>query len=327
MDDESWQRLQALQPTVEEPLNLTPPPEQEAQPANGGPGLGRLWWIGGGGLLVLLAGALFILLLKAFAEEVDDPDAPLDEMDEMDEMDESESTAQERVPPRQKAPKSPETTRDEPPLPVSPQPDSSIQDSPPQESPQDASSDSTPEAFPDLPSEPVAGLNDAVAPQTTAIAPPNSSSHGLTRLPRMSIVEALILDLQHPDPQRRHKAIWELGQRGDSRAISPLVELLTDASSQERNTILAVLSEISSRNLQPIKQALMVSLQDDSPEVRKNAIRDLTRIYDSIAQLSQVLRYGTDDSDPDVRETAKWAMSQLQRIRTLPLNSDGDKTP
>lgn len=143
----------------------------------------------------------------------------------------------------------------------------------------------------------------------------------------MSIVEALILDLQHPDPQRRHKAIWELGQRGDSRAISPLVELLTDASSQERNTILAVLSEISSRNLQPIKQALMVSLQDDSPEVRKNAIRDLTRIYDSIAQLSQVLRYGTDDSDPDVRETAKWAMSQLQRIRTLPLNSDGDKTP
>ena len=71
-----------------------------------------------------------------------------------------------------------------------------------------------------------------------------------------------------------------------------------------------------------MKQALMVSLQDDSAEVRKNAIRDLTRIYDSIAQLSQVLRYGTDDADPEVRETAKWAMSQLQRIRTLPLNDE-----
>ncbi|NMG57055.1 hypothetical protein E1H12_00620 [Geitlerinema sp. P-1104] len=328
MDQESWQRLQTLQPTTEGPLDLTPPEEQEAQPDNGGAGLGRLWWIGGGALLILVAGGLFIVLLKVFAEDVDDLEVPFDEISEQ------EFPSEGAVPPVTETSESVEDsndslqTADDPAPEVPSHPELSANKSPSQESPWETSEPETgPQAFPDLPPEPPTGLKEPLAPETTAIARQNASSSALTRLPRMSIVEALILDLQHPDPERRRKAIWELGQRGDSRAISPLVELLTDASSQERSTILAVLSEISSRNLKPIKQALMVSLQDDSPEVRKNAIRDLTRIYDSIAQLSQVLRYGTDDSDPDVRETAKWAMSQLQRIRTLPLNSDGDDAP
>ncbi|MCC5896351.1 MAG: HEAT repeat domain-containing protein [Phormidium sp. BM_Day4_Bin.17] len=323
MDAESWQRLQALQPSTEGPLNLVPPEEDPQQDqGNSAPGLGRLWWIGGGALLVVLAGGLFVLLLKAFAEEVDDPDAPFDDILEQ------ESDAEVAVPPVQETPESLETATEDRPLADSDEPDPPGKDNSRQGSRWGKFSKETPpQAFPNLPSEPPTGLKEPTVPETTAIAPQNNSSSALTRLPRMSIVEALILDLQHPDPERRHKAIWELGQRGDSRAISPLVELLTDASSQERSTILAVLSEISSRNLKPMKQALMVSLQDDSAEVRKNAIRDLTRIYDSIAQLSQVLRYGTDDADPEVRETAKWAMSQLQRIRTLPLNSDTDDTP
>ncbi len=65
-----------------------------------------------------------------------------------------------------------------------------------------------------------------------------------------------------------------------------------------------------------MNRALALSLQDDNPEVRKNAIRDLTRIYELIAQTTQMLCHAADDPDPEVQETARWAMNQLSRIRT-----------
>ncbi len=138
-----------------------------------------------------------------------------------------------------------------------------------------------------------------------------------TPLAKINIVDALIQDLQNPDPAKRRKAIWELGQRGDSRAIQPLVDLMLDSDSSQRSLILAVLSEIGTRTLKPMNRALAVSLQDDSPEVRKNAIRDLTRIYDVVAQMSQLLNHAIDDSDREVSDTAQWALSQLNRIRAL----------
>ncbi|MFP4221171.1 MAG: peptidoglycan-binding protein [Phormidium sp.] len=339
MGQDSWERLEAQQPTPDPnsgPLDLenldTENEPGEAAPEEPSSGLGLMWWIAGGIVLVVMGGGLFIVLLKAFREDVDhnldeetlDGEGPiLEEVEKVEEIDEIEPGS--RVTPGS------ENTPDLTPSvhlengnvsqDTTPDPEIPCQDSP-WETPEAPVKAQESPAFPDLPADLPVASKTPVAGDRRAIARQKPNSRALTRLPRMSIVEALILDLQHPDPERRRKAIWELGQRGDSRAITPLVDLLTDASSQERSTILAVLSEISSRNLRPLKQALMVSLQDDSAEVRKNAIRDLTRIYDSIAQLSQVLRYGTDDADPEVRETAKWAMSQLQRIRTLPLNDE-----
>jgi HEAT repeats len=139
---------------------------------------------------------------------------------------------------------------------------------------------------------------------------------------RINIVDALIQDLHNPDPNKRRKAIWELGQRGDSRAIQPLVDLMLDSDSSQRSLILGVLAEIGTRTVKPMNRALAVSLQDDSPEVRKNAIRDLTRIYDSIAQMSQLLNHAIDDDDGEVSETARWALGQLNRIRSLPKRED-----
>ncbi|MGM0455409.1 peptidoglycan-binding protein [Sodalinema sp.] len=342
MGQDSWDRLEAQQPTPDpdsEPLDLDnignesdDESDDESASEDASSGLGLMWWVAGGAILVVIAGGLFIVLLKAFQEDVAedvDEDVAEDVAEDVDE--ENINREGPRVeegskvtPASENAPElTPSANPDNGSVSQEPPPDPEI---PPQNSPWE-----TPEApvnskespaFPDLPPNLPVAPKTPVTSDSQAIAPQKPSSSALTRLPRMSIVEALILDLQHPDPERRRKAIWELGQRGDSRAITPLVDLLTDASSQERSTILAVLSEISSRNLRPMKQALMVSLQDDSAEVRKNAIRDLTRIYDSIAQLSQVLRYSTDDADPEVRETAKWAMSQLQRIRTLPLNDE-----
>lgn len=145
------------------------------------------------------------------------------------------------------------------------------------------------------------------------------TSHPLdtpTRLSKIDIVDELIKDLRGPNPQKRRKAIWELAQQGDSRAVQPLVNLLIDADSKQRSLILEALSQIGTKTLTPLNRALAISLQDDNAEVRKNAIRDLTQIYEQVAQISQMLCHAADDPDPDVQETARWAMGHLSRIRT-----------
>ncbi|PSB10924.1 peptidoglycan-binding protein [filamentous cyanobacterium CCP2] len=138
------------------------------------------------------------------------------------------------------------------------------------------------------------------------------------RLSRVDIVEALLHELHSPDATKRRKAIWELGQRGDSRAVQSLVDLMVDSDSQQRSLILAAISEISIRTLKPINRALLLSIQDDSSDVRKNGIRDVSRLFELVTQMSQLLQYATSDADTEVRETAEWALSQLNRIRPLP---------
>jgi tetratricopeptide (TPR) repeat protein len=132
-----------------------------------------------------------------------------------------------------------------------------------------------------------------------------------TRIPNKDPLEILIQDLKETDPKKRRKAIWELAQKSDSRAMKPLVDLMIETDSQERTLILEALSQISARTLKPMNQALAISLQDKNPQVRKNAIRDLTRIYELMSQISQLLCHAIDDVDNDVKETAKWAVNQI----------------
>ncbi|CAA9340818.1 hypothetical protein AVDCRST_MAG84-2348 [uncultured Microcoleus sp.] len=157
-------------------------------------------------------------------------------------------------------------------------------------------------------------------PETTNQADSLAKKKGITLperdgRPRVDIIEALIEDLQHLNPAKRRKAIWELGQRGDSRAVEPLLDLLTNSDSKQYSLILASLSEIGIRTLKPMNNAWSISLQNENPEVRKNAIRDLTRIYELVNQISYLLHRATDDPDPEVQETARWAINQLNRIR------------
>ncbi|MCZ0903297.1 HEAT repeat domain-containing protein, partial [Microcoleus sp. HI-ES] len=133
--------------------------------------------------------------------------------------------------------------------------------------------------------------------------------------PQVDIIEALIEDLQQLNPAKRGKAIWELGQRGDSRAVEPLLDLLANSDSKQYSLVLASLSEIGIRTLKPMNNAWSISLQNENPEVRKNAIRDLTRIYELVNQISYLLHRATDDPDPEVQETARWAINQLNRLR------------
>jgi hypothetical protein len=136
------------------------------------------------------------------------------------------------------------------------------------------------------------------------------------RMPKVSVMDLLVDELRNPDPAKRQKAIWELGRTGDSRAVQPMVDLLLDSDSRQRSLVLSALSEISTRTLKPMSRALAISMQDENPDVRKNAIRDLTCIYDSLTRISQLLQNACEDPDPDVQDTAKWAIGQINRIKS-----------
>lgn len=142
----------------------------------------------------------------------------------------------------------------------------------------------------------------------------NLAINETNRLAKIDRIEELIRELQSPDPIQRRKSIWELSQRGDSRAVQPLVDLMINSDSKQVSLILGALSEIGTRTLKPINRALALSLQDRNPDVRKNAIRDLIRIYDLINQVTLSLNHAVNDPDPEVQETARWALSHLSQL-------------
>jgi len=164
-------------------------------------------------------------------------------------------------------------------------------------------------------------------PLTASISTKLLPSEQTSRLVKLSIVDELIKDLYSPDPNLRRKAIWDLGQQGDSRAIQPLLDMMMDVDSQQRSLILASVGEIGTRTLKPMNRALAMSMQDESPQVRQNAIRDLTRVYDMMSQISQILCHALEDPDAEVQSTAKYALNQMNRIRTVPeQNSPPEKS-
>ena len=157
--------------------------------------------------------------------------------------------------------------------------------------------------------EPKLELANKLDSETTTIAT-------TVRMPKVSVMDSLVHELRNPDPVKRQKAIWELGRSGDSRAVQPMVDLLLNSDSRQRSLVLSALSEISSRTLKPMSRALSISMQDENPDVRKNAIRDLTRIYDSLTRISELLHHACEDPDQDVQDTAKWAIGQINRIKS-----------
>ena len=144
--------------------------------------------------------------------------------------------------------------------------------------------------------------------ENTSIVSSNNS------LPRLDIVPELIQDLEKSDRSLRRKTIWELAQRGDSRAMKPLVELMVDVDSQERGLILEAMTQIAGRTLKPMNKAIMMSLEDENTNVKQNAIRDLTRVYELMSQVTKRLALVVEDSDAQVQETAKWALQKLNQM-------------
>ena len=169
--------------------------------------------------------------------------------------------------------------------------------------------------------------NEADEPEPAPASPSPSVSPAMpiTRVLPQTGADRLLAELQDSSAAVRRRAIWNLGQWGDSRAIAPLMELMVSADSQQRSIILAVLSEIGTRTLRPMERAMAISLQDSDPEVRVNAIRDLTQVYDRFAQVSRMLAYAAEDKDETVQRTAKWALGKLEALRAATETGDGDE--
>ena len=145
---------------------------------------------------------------------------------------------------------------------------------------------------------------------------PSYAQSGATGpLSQIDVIEGLMGELRNPDPAKRRKAIWELGQRGNSIAVQSLVDAMPNADSKEKSLLLAALSEIGIRSLRPMNRAMAIAFQDPNPEVRKNAIRDLSRVYDLVVQISHMLGHAAKDEDAEVRQTATWALDKLNHIR------------
>ena len=159
---------------------------------------------------------------------------------------------------------------------------------------------------------------------TLSQTPSYLTSSSPSQITKLDIVPELIEDLQQRDRNLRRKSIWELAQRGDSRAMKPLVELMVKVDSQERSLILEAMTQIASRTLKPMNKALSLSLEDVNSQVRQNAIRDLTRVYELMSQVTQRLSQAVDDSDEEVQETAKWALKQLNQMPNNTWNNHND---
>ena len=142
---------------------------------------------------------------------------------------------------------------------------------------------------------------------------------------KIDLVFELIKDLQQGDREVRRKAIWELAQKSDSRGISPLIEIMPHVDSLERNLILEAITQITSRTLQPMNRVLLESLEDDNPQVRKNAIRDLTRLYHLMSKVTKRLSQMTEDADLEVQQTARWALQELDRLPAAKQAIKGDR--
>ena len=150
-----------------------------------------------------------------------------------------------------------------------------------------------------------------------------------SQIPNVDLILRLIESLRDNDPRNRRRAVWKLAQMSDSRAMQPLVDSMVEGDSVERSLTLEALSQICTRSLRPMNQALAISLQDKNPQVRKNAIRDLTRLYEIMTQISQLICLALDDSDEEVQETARWAIRQLNlqlppRLEMAPLQTTGE---
>ena len=138
----------------------------------------------------------------------------------------------------------------------------------------------------------------------------------------IDVVAELIQDLQQSNNLKdtnarkklRRKAIWELSQCNDFRAVEPLIQTMPQADSLEKNLILDAITQIAKRTFVNIDNALLTSLEDENAEVRKNAIQDLTSLYQSMSSIILRLSKMIDDRDREVRQTANWALEQLGQM-------------
>ncbi len=159
--------------------------------------------------------------------------------------------------------------------------------------------------------------NPVNAPSQRAAAPLSNPlmSGGSTpgQAQKLDHFQELVQMLRDRDHQVRKMAAWELKKLKDPRAVRPLVQAMVESVPEQRSLILSALSEIGYENLVSVSRALTLALQDENPEVRQNAVRELTRLQAISSRNAQLLLNAVGDPDPRVKETARWAVNKIQQ--------------
>ncbi len=265
----------------------------------------KIWFFLGMGITSIISALLVINLFRSEQQKVaEQSESPSPETSN------SQSPAPVAIAPKRESPIQPKTTNPTTTPPVNPEVMS------------DNFNSKTTQSYLHLPPPPPhtavtsAKNHQRLKPKTNSIKPKpiNQVTIVTSKTTKIDLIFELIKDLQQGDREVRRKAIWELAQKSDSRAIAPLIEIMSKVDSLERNLILEAITQITSRTLQPMNRLLLESLEDENPQVRKNAIRDLTRLYQLMSKVTKRLSQMTEDKDLEVQQTARWALQQLDRL-------------
>ncbi|MGA9117380.1 MAG: HEAT repeat domain-containing protein [Bacteroidota bacterium] len=126
-----------------------------------------------------------------------------------------------------------------------------------------------------------------------------------------------------PEPGERAAAVLKLCSWKDPRAVTDLIEALSDSHPGVRSCAANALAEIVDERAVP---SLLVGLQDSDSEVRSSAACALGAIRD--ARALDALIAGLSDVSAGVRHSAAWALGKIAEPRALEhlsgLLSDGD---
>jgi len=155
-----------------------------------------------------------------------------------------------------------------------------------------------------------------------------------------------IQDLQAEDPKTRIEAARILGEWGNDRAVTPLLNALSSKDENLRRAIAGALKEI--KNRRSITPLLKLVAKDPSPEVRAEAAYalayltkfnfDITPLFDALADSHFLVRQNVafalgksrrrkavkpliaaleNDDNYNVREMAAWALGEIRDKRAI----------
>lgn len=139
-------------------------------------------------------------------------------------------------------------------------------------------------------------------------------------------LQQLLNQLNSSDLSQKHKAIFELGQLGNLQATDALIQSMQNSGLKETCLLLVALTEIAVRSLKPLQRSLTAAITEEDTSIRQSAISELTYLYEKVTEIIKHVESVADNhsEDAEVRETATWALAQLNRIRRTRTQEEPD---
>lgn len=139
-------------------------------------------------------------------------------------------------------------------------------------------------------------------------------------LTNVDVIQEFINDLQQVDNFNntqlaqttfKRQAIWKLAKAKNYYSIEPLLKVISQVGTADKNLILEIVTQINQQSYQSINNELFAALAHENPEVRLRALRDLKKIYQFVSPVVTKIAQMQSDQDYEVRQTAIQLLRQL----------------